>query len=178
MRAFSINGVIVTAILSTRVSLPRWKLCRCAMLPAGSWMLVIRETVWENSCPAYAGAGICDTSWCHSLPRGDVNIFSYPCAMEVYVKMKRASNRWSEHQVSKQARCDGLMLHEGVARLKRERKRRLKLSNLLVFFLGFTGFFLICVKLLIWGLGSKNSYNSFNCSYSFVNDQGRNFSII
>ena len=157
MRAFSINGVIVTAILSTRVSLPRWKLCRCAMLPAGSWMLVIRETVWENSCPAYAGAGICDTSWCHSLPRGDVNISSYPCAMEVYVKMKRASNRWSEYQVSKQARCDGLMLCEGVATLKRNGEE----FSLLVFVLGFIGFFVISMKLLIWDSRSKNSCNFF-----------------
>jgi len=51
-----------------------------------------------------------------------------------------------EHQVSKKARCDGLMLREGVARLKREQIKRLKLS-LLVFFLGFIGFFLVFVKL-------------------------------
>ena len=48
--------------------------------------------------------------------------------MEVYVKIKRVSNRRSKDQVSKQARCDGLRLCEDVARLKRER-RRLKLTD-------------------------------------------------
>jgi hypothetical protein len=27
----------------------------------------------------YAGVDIGDTSWCHSLPEGDVNISSHPC---------------------------------------------------------------------------------------------------
>ena len=65
--------------------------------------------------------------------------------MEVFVKMKRAR---SGHQVSKQARCDGLRLLEDVAILKQERRRRLKLS-LLIFFFGFIIFFIVFVKPLI-----------------------------
>ena len=53
---------------------------------------------------------------------------------------ERADSRWSGHKISKQTRCVGLMLREDVARLKQERRRRLKFS-LLVFFICFIAFF-------------------------------------
>ena len=69
-----------------------------------------------------------------------------PGRIEVRVcKNERASNRRTKHQVSKQTRCDGLMLCEGVATLKRNGEE----FSLLVFVLGFIGFFVISMKLLI-----------------------------
>ena len=89
---------------------------------------------------------IFDTVWCHSLLEG-VSISPHTYVLDGDLHDMTSTDDPSIEFLSRQ-RCDGLVLYEGTARLKREQRRSLKLS-LLVFFLRFIGFCLIFVTLIL-----------------------------
>ena len=54
--------------------------CPCAILPVGLWMSGDTEPFEEILIRSCVGVSFGNTFWCHSLPSGDVDISSDPCA--------------------------------------------------------------------------------------------------
>ena len=116
--------------------------CRPAMVP-----FVVPISSLEALSMCYSTCRSVNLGW-YGTPVSQLETFlgATPCLDAILIsphshapngglcENERASNRRSWHQVSKQVRCDRFRLCEDVARFKRERRRRLKLS-LLVFFL-------------------------------------------